>query len=109
MDIPNNDAVIDTESFKMEGKCPFGGDRIGGAMGTPPALSDWYPGRLRVELLHHNGAAANPLGEDYDYRAAFGSLDYDALKQDIKSFLTTSVDWWPSDYGNYGPQMIRMA
>ena len=109
MDIPNNDAAIDTESFKMEGKCPFGGDRIGGAMGTPPALSDWYPGRLRVELLHHNGAAANPLGEDYDYRAAFESLDYEALKEDIKSFLTTSVDWWPSDYGNYGPQMIRMA
>ncbi|MAQ17519.1 MAG: catalase/peroxidase HPI [Sandaracinus sp.] len=100
---------IDTETFEMEGKCPFGGDRIGGAMGTPPTLSDWYPDRLRVEQLHRNGAAANPLGTGFDYPAAFAKLDYEALKKDIKDFLVTSVEWWPSDYHNYGPQMIRMA
>ena len=98
-----------TETFEMGGKCPFGGDRIGGALGTPPALSDWYPNRLKVEQLHSNGIQANPLGDDFDYAAAFQALDYEALKQDIKTFLTTSVAWWPSDYGNYGPQMIRMA
>ncbi|NEU12717.1 catalase/peroxidase HPI [Methylobacterium sp. BTF04] len=100
---------LDAQTFPMAGKCPFGGDRIGGAVGSPPALSDWYPNRLKVELLHQNGPQANPLGADFDYKAAFEQIDLAALKQDIKSFLTTSVAWWPSDYGNYGPQMIRMA
>ena len=99
----------DTKTFEMQGKCPFGGDRIGGALGTPPTLSDWYPDRLKVELLHQNGPQANPLGDDFDYAEAFNKIDYAALKQDIKAFLTSSVAWWPSDYGNYGPQMIRMA
>ncbi|GAB2689172.1 catalase-peroxidase [Hymenobacter frigidus] len=99
----------DTKTFEMTGQCPFGGDRIGGAVGTPPALSDWYPNRLKVELLHQNGASANPLGDDFDYAQAFNAIDLEALKQDIKTLLTSSVAWWPSDYGNYGPQMIRMA
>jgi catalase-peroxidase len=102
-------ANINTETFVMEGKCPFGGDRIGGALGTPPQLPNWYPNRLQVEQLHQNGIQANPLGEDFDYKAAFEKLDLSALKQEIKNFLTTSVPWWPSDYGNYGPQMVRMA
>ena len=101
--------MTDTKTFEMEGKCPFGGDRIGGAQGKPPTLEDWYPDRLRVELLHRDGPQANPLGEDFDYPAAFAKIDFEALKQDIKTFLTSSVSWWPSDYGNYGPQMIRMA
>jgi catalase-peroxidase len=103
------DDKTDTQSYEMKGKCPFGGDRIGGALGTPPTLSDWYPNRLKVERLHQNGPAADPFGADFDYSKAFSTLDYDAVKQDIKHFLTSSVAWWPSDYGNYGPQMIRMA
>ena len=98
-----------TQTHEMTGKCPFGGDRIGGAQGTPPTLENWYPDRLHVELLHQNGLAADPLGADFDYAAEFAKIDFDALKQDIKQFLTTSVAWWPSDYDNYGPQMIRMA
>src|ERR1035437_9250468 len=103
------DDKTNTQAFEMTGKCPFGGDRIGGSLGTPPTLSDWYPDRLKVELLHHNGPQANPLGDDFDYARAFSKIDYEALKQDIKAFLTSSVAWWPSDYGNYGPQMVRMA
>ncbi len=102
------DDKTNTKTHEMPGKCPFGGDRLGGALGTPPQLSDWYPGRLKVELLHSNGPQANPLG-DFDYAKAFSAIDLPALKQDIKAFLTSSVAWWPSDYGNYGPQMIRMA
>ena len=98
-----------TLTFEMPGKCPFGGDRIGGASGTPPTLSGWYPDRLKVELLHQNGHQANPLGVEFNYAEAFNRIDYAALKQDIKAFLTSSVAWWPSDYGNYGPQMVRMA
>jgi catalase-peroxidase len=107
LDIEND--KTDTHSHTMTGKCPFGGDRVGGAVGTPPTLSDWYPDRLKVELLHQNGPQANPLGADFDYAAAFEAIDFDALKREIKTFLTSSVAWWPSDYGNYGPQMIRMA
>ena len=99
----------DTTSFEMEGKCPFGGDRIGGAQGVRPTLDNWYPHRLKTEVLHQNGLAADPLGADFDYATEFNKIDLDALKSDIKAFLTTSVPWWPSDYGNYGPQMIRMA
>ena len=98
-----------TKTFEMAGKCPFGGDRTGGAEGASPTLSDWYPNRLRVELLHQNGPSANPLGEDFNYAEAFNAIDLEVLKQEIKGFLTSSVDWWPSDYHNYGPQMIRMA
>ena len=98
-----------TETHEMIGKCPFGDDRVGGAFGTPPTLENWYPDRLRVELLHQNGLAADPLGADFDYAAEFAKLDFEAVKRDIKQFLTTSVAWWPSDYNNYGPQMIRMA
>jgi catalase-peroxidase len=92
----------------LEGACPFGGDTIGGVYTSAPTLSDWYPDRLRVEQLHRDGAAANPLS-DFDYEAAFTAIDFDELKADIKHFLTTSVAWWPSDYGNYAPQMVRMA
>ena len=92
----------------LEGACPFGGDTIGGVYTSKPTLSDWYPHRLRVEQLHRDGAAADPLS-DFDYEAAFTAIDFDDLKADIKRFLTTSVSWWPSDYGNYAPQMVRMA
>ena len=98
-----------TQTHEMLGKCPFGGNRVGGAFGTPPTLENWYPDRLRVELLHQNGLQADPLGPEFDYAAEFGKLNFEALKRDIKQFLTTSVAWWPSDYNNYGPQMIRMA
>ncbi len=91
------------------GKCPFGGDRIGGAEGSKPTLSDWWPNRLRVELLHRDGPQANPLPADFNYAAEFEKLNLNEIKTDIKSLLQTSASWWPSDYGNYGPQMVRMA
>ena len=97
-------------------KCPIAGgyktiesDRIGGAIGTPPMNADWWPGRLPIELLHSQSAASNPLGDDFDYPAAFAALDLSAVKKDILDFLTSSQDFWPADYGNYGPQMVRMA
>ncbi len=106
--MPSTDTP-NTESYKMTGKCPFGGDRIGGAHATGHTLEDWYPDRLRVEALHNNGAQADALGLDFDYEAAFNALDFEALKQDIKDMLVNPVSWWPADYGNYGPQMVRMA
>ncbi|MBF9066858.1 catalase/peroxidase HPI [Streptacidiphilus fuscans] len=69
----------------------------------------WWPDRLNLKILAKNPAVANPLGEDFDYKAAFESLDLPAVKQDIAEVLTTSQDWWPADFGNYGPLFIRMA
>jgi len=92
-----------------QGTCPFRGTRLGGAIGIGPTLDDWFPDRLRVELLHQNPAEANPLGPDFDYAKAFSQLDLAQVKRDIVALLESSVPWWPSDYGHYGPQMIRMA
>ena len=89
-------------------KCLFRGTRIGGAMGTPPLSDDWWPNRLQVSMLHQEQPVANPLSDE-DYKKAFESLDFEQLKRDIKEALVTSQDWWPADYNNYGPQMIRMA
>src|ERR1700754_3427968 len=63
----------------------------------------WWPERLNLKILAKNPAVSNPLGEDFDYAAAFKTLDLDAVKQDIENVLTTSQDWWPADFGHYGP------
>ncbi len=96
------------DTADIEGQCPFRGSRIGGAIGSEPTIEHWWPNRLKVELLHRDPPQANPLA-GFDYRRAFEALDLAAVKADIKAFLTTSVEWWPSDYGNYGPQVIRTA
>ncbi|MFJ9812789.1 catalase/peroxidase HPI [Streptomyces sp. NPDC101158] len=69
----------------------------------------WWPERLNLKILAKNPAVANPLGEEFDYAEAFKALDLAAVKQDIAEVLTTSQDWWPADFGNYGPLMVRMA
>jgi catalase-peroxidase len=69
----------------------------------------WWPDRLNLKILAKNPAVANPLGDDFDYGAAFATLDLAAVKQDIDDVLTTSQEWWPADFGHYGPFMIRMA
>ncbi|WMS41917.1 catalase/peroxidase HPI [Acuticoccus sp. MNP-M23] len=91
------------------GTCPFGGSRVAGAIGSHPTIDDWWPNRLKVEILHQNPPMANPYGEAFDYAAAFRTLDIAAVKADIKALLTDAQPWWPADYDNYGPQMIRMA
>ena len=89
-------------------KCPFRGTRIGGAIGTAPQIDDWWPNRLQVELLHQDQPAANPINDE-NYKEAFNKIDFLQLKEDIKALLVDSKEWWPADYANYGPQMIRMA
>ena len=70
---------------------------------------DWWPEQLSLEILTQNGVSPNPYGADFDYRAAFQNLDYQALKQDLTALMTDSQPWWPADYGHYGPFFIRMA
>jgi catalase-peroxidase len=80
-----------------------------GAQGEPTPNQFWWPDQLDLSPLRQHAAESNPLGENFDYAKAFLSLDLNAVKQDIAKVLTTSQDWWPADYGNYGPFFIRMA
>jgi catalase-peroxidase len=98
-----------TDNATLSGGCPFRGTRIEGAQGLGPTLEDWWPDRLRVELLQQQNDLANPMGPDFDYAEAFKTINLGELKSDIFKMLETSQDWWPADYGHYGPQMIRMA
>jgi catalase-peroxidase len=77
--------------------------------GRPRTNQDWWPNQLNLQVLHQHSPLANPMGDDFDYAAEFKSLDVDALKQDIFEVMTTSQDWWPADYGHYGPLFIRMS
>ncbi|MYJ17397.1 MAG: catalase-peroxidase, partial [Gemmatimonadetes bacterium] len=70
---------------------------------------DWWPNQLSLKALQRHARSADPMGEDFDYATEFKSLDLDALKKDLFELMTTSQDWWPADYGHYGPLFIRMA
>ncbi|MGL6162675.1 catalase/peroxidase HPI [Microbulbifer sp.] len=76
---------------------------------APMSNQDWWPDQLSLQPLRQHAGKSDPMGEDFDYGSAFNSLDLDALKKDIEQVLTTSQDWWPADYGHYGPFFIRMA
>ena len=91
------------------GKCPvMHGDNRHRATGST-ANRHWWPNQINLKMLHQNTPAGNPMDEGFDYAEAFKALDLDAVKDDIKAVLTDSQDWWPADYGHYGPFMIRMA
>jgi catalase-peroxidase len=90
--------------MSTEAKCPF--NHIAGVGRTN---RDWWPNQLRLELLHQHSAKSDPMGKGFDYAKEFKSLDYKALKKDLVKLMTDSQDWWPADFGHYGPQFIRMA
>ncbi|MEC8532962.1 MAG: catalase/peroxidase HPI, partial [Pseudomonadota bacterium] len=92
-----------------EAKCPFSGRTTESVAGGGVQNRDWWPGQLRVDLLNQHSSRSNPLGETFNYREAFAKLDYEALKADLRALMTDSQDWWPADFGHYGPQFIRMA
>ncbi|MEV0740091.1 catalase/peroxidase HPI [Streptomyces sp. NPDC050549] len=104
----NHDAIVTDAKSEDAGGCPV-------AHGRAPHPTQgggnrqWWPERLNLKILAKDPVVANPLGADFDYAAAFEALDLAAVKQDIAEVLTTSQDWWPADFGNYGPLMIRMA
>ncbi|MCB5162231.1 catalase/peroxidase HPI [Marinomonas algarum] len=94
-----------------ESKCPFnhGASGASQAAGRGTSNKDWWPNQLDLKILHQHSAKSNPMGEGFDYQAAFNSLDIEALRQDLFALMTDSQDWWPADYGHYGPFFIRMA
>ena len=90
--------------MSTEAKCPFHQ-----AAGAGTSNHDWWPNHLQVELLHQHSSKSNPMGQDFDYAKEFKSLDLAAVKQDLAALMTDSQDWWPADFGHYGPLFIRMA
>src|SRR6202789_3193464 len=87
-----------------EAKCPFRHTAGGGTSNR-----DWWPNQLKVELLHQHSSKSNPMGDDFNYEAEFKSLDLAAVKKDLTALMTDSQQWWPADFGHYGPLFIRMA
>ncbi|MEU5276197.1 catalase/peroxidase HPI [Streptomyces asoensis] len=105
----NHDAIVTEPKGAEAGGCPVA---HGGRAAHPTqggGNRQWWPERLNLKILAKDPVVANPLGADFDYAAAFEALDLAAVKQDIAEVLTTSQDWWPADFGNYGPLMVRMA
>ncbi|WP_209124150.1 catalase/peroxidase HPI [Alkalihalobacillus sp. BA299] len=100
---------MDNKNTANTGGCPFSH----GAATTNKTSSmpnrDWWPNQLNLNILHQHDRKSNPMGEEFDYAKEFKKLDYDALKQDLHNLMTDSQDWWPADYGHYGPFFIRMA
>jgi catalase-peroxidase len=103
----NHDPVVAEGPTPEAGECPVLPGRVHPTAGD--ANNEWWPRRLNLKILAKNPAVSNPMGEDFDYAEAFSSLDLAAVKRDIAAVLTDSKDWWPADFGHYGPLMIRMA
>jgi catalase-peroxidase len=104
--IPHKKALNVNES---EAKCPFHGGAMKQTAGGGTRNRDWWPNQLKLNILRQHSSLSNPMGENFNYKKEFESLDLKAVKKDIFDLMTTSQDWWPADYGHYGPFFIRMA
>ncbi|GGA76074.1 catalase-peroxidase [Flavobacterium palustre] len=98
-----------TNNSNGAGKCPFSSGIVKQSAGSGTTNNDWWPNQLKLNILRQHANFSNPMGEDFNYAEAFKSIDLAAVKKDIFDLMTSSQDWWPADYGHYGPFFIRMA
>jgi catalase-peroxidase len=101
--------LTNMENNSSQAKCPFGHGSLKPSAGGGTSNRDWWPNQLKLNILRQNSSLSNPMGDNFNYAEEFKSLDLDALKKDIFDLMTDSQDWWPADYGHYGPFFIRMA
>ena len=92
-----------------EAKCPFSSGTPKHAAAGTPTNANWWPNQLNLKILHQHSSLSNPMGEEFDYAKEFKTLDLDAVIRDLNTLMTDSQDWWPADYGHYGPFFVRMA
>lgn len=92
-----------------EAQCPFSGDARKHTVAGAPGNANWWPNQLNLKILHQHSAKSDPMGTDFNYAAEFKSLDLNAVVKDLHALMTDSQDWWPADYGHYGPFFIRMS
>ena len=95
--------------MSSEAKCPFSGGTLKHTSAGAKGNRDWWPNQLNLGILHQNSSLSNPMEKEFDYAQEFKSLDLDAVMKDLRTLMTDSQDWWPADFGHYGPLFIRMA
>jgi catalase-peroxidase len=95
--------------MSTETKCPFSGDARKHTVAGAPSNADWWPNQLKLNILHQHSSRSDPMGEAFDYAAEFRSLDLNSVVKDLHALMTDSQDWWPADFGHYGPLFVRMA
>ena len=95
--------------MSTEAKCPFSGGAGSHTVSAAPTNASWWPNQLNLKMLHQQSSKSNPMSEDFDYAEEFKTLDLDAVIKDLTALMTDSQDWWPADYGHYGPFFVRMT
>ncbi|MEY3711889.1 MAG: hypothetical protein RL104_672, partial [Bacteroidota bacterium] len=97
------------DTTQSTGKCPFTSERTKAAAGGGTTNKDWWPNSIKLNILRQHNEKVNPMGADFDYAKEFMTLDLAAVKKDLAALMTDSQEWWPADYGHYGPFFIRLA
>jgi len=95
--------------MSAESKCPFSGDVRKHTVAGVPSNAGWWPNQLKLSILHQHSSKSDPMGEAFNYAEEFKSLDLDAVIKDLRDLMTDSQDWWPADFGHYGPLFVRLA